>query len=409
MRVFFALVLSALSLMAEFEVSGHLDLDSQLYLSAPDSKHKNNFTAKQTLDLKYFHDDLSIYAKLYAQEDYYDFTTNDDNKRTFARVDELFLKYEFTNDALYVGKSIKFWGALELRNIVDGFNPDDFRSDMFDADKLGVWNLTYSHYTDAGEFSLILKVHEQEQKMPGFPYVYYFLPENVSYRDTLNTSDGEYRPSVYLMYSGSTDTEYALDYAFIYENGYDSQRYFTTNATPITAPTKFELNAVVVNKFMTYNTLVIDSTLIKLEALYAKVDENKYVGDYSHLAFGVEHSLDDFENGATLGLIAEYYSYQTYDSKKYSDLELFETMQNDIFLGARYTFNNDSDTAIVGGVVADLEYNEETYYAQFESRVFDEYKIAFDYYYINPSTTDKTAYALLGKHQRVALNVAWHF
>ena len=410
MRTLLGLLLSALSLMAEFEVSGHLDLNSQLYLTAPESKHSNNFTTQQTLELKYSHEDLSVYARVYAQEDYYDLATDEENKRTFARIDELFLKYEFTDDALYVGKSIKFWGALELRNIVDGFNPDDFRSDMFDPDKLGVWNLTYSHYTDSGEFSLIIKLHEQEQKMPGFPYVYYFLPENVAYRETLQTSDGEFRPSLYLMYSGSTNTEYALDYAFIYENGYDSQRYFTTNATvssPI--PTKFELNAVLVNKFMTYNTLVIDSTLIKLEALYADVEENRYVGDYSHIAFGVEHSLDDFENGATLGLIAEYYSYQTYDRDKYSDLELFETMQNDIFLGARYTFNNDSDTAIVGGVVADFEYNEETYYAQFESRVFDDYKVAFDYYYINPSTTTNTAYALLGEHQRVALNIAWHF
>jgi hypothetical protein len=160
---------------------------------------------------------------------------------------------------------------------------------------------------------------------------------------------------------------------------------------------------------MTYNTLVIDATLIKLEALYAKVDGDGTVGDYSHIALGVEHSLEDFDNGATLGLIAEYYRYDTYEDDKYNDLELFETMQNDIFIGARYTFNNENDSSIVGGVVADTEYNEQTYYAEFESRMFDSFKISMDYYNINPSKDTLTAYALLGKHQRVGLNIAWHF
>ena len=160
---------------------------------------------------------------------------------------------------------------------------------------------------------------------------------------------------------------------------------------------------------MTYNTLVIGSTLIKLEALYTVVDDKEPISDYSHLAFGIEHSLEDLENGATLGLIAEYYNYTTYEGAKYNDLQLFEAMQDDVFLGARYTLNNEDDSAIVGGIIHDFEYDEQTYYAEFESRIFEDFKLQIDYYYIEPSKVANTAYALLGRHQRIGINIAYYF
>jgi len=418
MRTLFLPLLASTLAFAEFDVSGHLDLDSQVYLTRPESKNANSFTAKQILEFTYTHDDLTVFSKLYAQEAYYDFTTESEKtERTFARLDELYAKYDFENDALKVGKTIEFWGSLELRNIVDGFNPKEFRDDLFASNKLGVWNMAYSHYTESGELSLIVKLDEQEQKMAAFPYVYYFFPEFVTYDGTLKTQDGVNRPSVYLKYSGSTDTEYALDYAVIFENGYDSLRYFSTdtpenlapNSPTVGYPTSFEQNAFIVNKIMTYNTLVVDTTLFKLEALYAKVDEDKNVGDYSHIALGVEHTLENFYESGSLGLIAEYYRFDTYEDDKYNDLELFETMQDDLFIGARYSFNNANDSSLVGGGIFDLEYDEQVYYMKFDSRFAESFKIAVDYYYIVPSTTELTAYAFLGTHQRVAVNLAYYF
>ena len=412
-----ALSLVALSrLSADIELSGHFDLNTEAFPTRPDTKNKNAITATQTLEINYERDALTLFSKLYAQEAYYDITDDQKTERTFARVDELYAKYDFDYDSIKVGKSIEFWGALELRNIVDGFNPTELRNDLFSNDKLGVYNIAYSHYTDSGELSLITKVYEQEQKMAAYPYVYNFFPAFVNYDGTLKTEESSYRPSFFLKYSGSTETEYALDYAIIYENGYDSQRYFTTQ-TPshlqpgvdFGKPTKFIQEAYIVNKIMTYDTLVVDTTLFKLEALYAKVDDNAYVGDYSHIALGVEHTLENFYESAALGLIAEYYRYDTYEDDKYNDKQLFETMQNDLFLGVRYSFNNENDTSIVGGGIFDLEYDEQAYYLSYESRVGESFKVAFDYNLIIPSTTDLTAYALLKKHQRLALNIAYHF
>ena len=256
--------------------------------------------------------------------------------------------------------------------------------------------------------------------MAAEPYVYYFFPSFVSYDGTLETQESKNRPSIYLKYSGSTDTEYPIDYAFIYENGYDSQRYFST-ATPknlvaisptFGQPTSFIENAYLVNKFMTYDTMVVGSTLVKLEALYAKVDNNPVVGDYSHIGLGIEYTIENIYESHALGLLAEYYRYDTYESDKFSDLQLFETMQNDLFLGGRYTLNNAEDSSFVGGGIFDLEYDEQSYYLKFESRVAETFKLSCDYYYIVPSTKQlafPTAYQFLGKHQKLGINIAYYF
>ena len=160
---------------------------------------------------------------------------------------------------------------------------------------------------------------------------------------------------------------------------------------------------------MTYNTLVAGSTLVKLEALYTDVESGVMVGDYSHLALGFEHTFEDFESGSALGFIGEYYKYETYESDKFNDLQLYETMQDDLFIGLRYVLNDEDDTSIVGGVVADMEYNEQTYYAKFETRFAESIKLECDYYYVEPSKKTQTAYALLGRHQRVSINIGYYF
>ena len=408
-KYLFVLLVFCVSLLAEFEVSGYVGLNSQAYLTAKDAKHKDNFTAEQELEIKYFKDELSVYAKIYAQEDSYDLSDKK-NERSFVRLDELYLKYDFDNDMISAGKNIMFWGSLEVRNIVDGFNPQDFRTDLFGAQKLGVYNFSYSHFTDSGEISAIIKFDKPDQTMAASPYVYYFFPSFVSYDGKVKDNEADYRPSVFLKYSGSTDTEYALDYAFIYENGYDSQRYFLPDGPLNGSPVDFNQFAYITNKFMTYNTLVVGSTLIKLEALYAVVNNNAYVGDYSHVALGFEHTIENFmDSDAALGLITEYYRYDTYEDGKYGDLKLFETMQNDLFIGLRYSFNNANDSTIIGGVIADVEYDEQTYYMKAATRAFDSLKVEFNYYLIEPSTDTLTANALLGKHQRVSLDIAWYF
>lgn len=409
MKYLYLLCVSSL-LMSDITTQGHVDMQAQAYLTHPPEKHADNLTASAQLEFTYEKDDFEAVTKIYAQQDYYDLKeSSQHNDRSFIRIDELYGKYDFEDSQVTLGKSIRFWGALEVNNIVDGFNPDDFRSDLFSADKLGVWNLSYAYYTDSGELALIIKVDEQDQKMAAYPYVYYFFPSFVTYDKSLQTEKSKNRPSVYLKYSGSTDTEYALDYAFVLENGYDDQRYFTSDGPLVGTPVTFHTHAYLVNKAMTYNTLVVGSTLIKLEALYADVINDNIVSDYYHIGMGLEHTLNQFYKQADLGMITEYYRYETLDNTKFSDLELFETFQNDLFLGIRYSFNEGNDANIIGGVILDLDYDEQSYYMEYETRVAETFKLNLDYRYIQPSKDTLTAFNLMGLHQRISLKLGYYF
>jgi len=404
------LCLSISILFADIALQGHVELQSQAYLNHPQGKHSYNNTAFAQVEATYTNENLEAILKASAQGDYYDLKSEaEKNRRSFVRLDEAYVKYDFDDAQVMAGKSIRFWGALEVDNIVDGFNPDDFRSELFNMDKLGVYNAAYTYYTDTGELSFILKSGEPDQKMAAFPYVYYFFPANVNYDANLQSEKNRYRPTIYLSYSGSTDTQYALDYAFILQNGYDSQHYFTSDA-PITSPRPTFTNHVyLVNKAMSYNTLVVGSTLLKLEALYADVINDKTVSDYYHLGLGVEHTLTQVYKNADLGILCEYYKYHTLEDGKYTDLQLFETFQNDLFLGLRYSFNEGDDASIIGGVIADLDYAEQSYYIEYESRIAQTLKLNLDYRYIEPSQTTLTAFNLLGRHQRLSLKLGYYF
>jgi len=425
----------------EFSMQGHVNLIGQVYPQRPAGKHKANLTLSGELELQYSKDDTAIVGKIYAQGDSHDVKgSSQQNKRTFLRIDELFIKHDFEDDQIMFGQSIRFWGALEVNNLTDVFNPDDFRTDLFDRSKLGVMNLAYTHFTETGELSLIVKLSEPDRKMAGNPYVYYFFPDQVNladfnaslsgqadlnYNDSLNREVGK-RPSFFIKYSGSTDTEYAWDYSIIYENGYDSQRYYNYTAADDNKSVSIKENAYLVNKIMSYNTIVVGATLVKIEAVYTDVIKTdplssfqtsqgnvntKRLSDYLHIGLGLEHTLAQVYDDADLGLIAEYYRYETLQNGDdyFSDLDLFEVYQNDLFIGARYSFNKGNDASILTGVLLDLDYHEQVYSFEYESRIAELFKLKFSYYYINPSDTAVTAYRLLGKHERLSVNLGYYF
>ena len=233
--------------------------------------------------------------------------------------------------------------------------------------------------------------------------MYTIVRENENLDSKLESEKSLYRPTIYLKYSGSISKEYALDYAFIYQNGYDSQRYLTKSGN------NYKEHTYLVNKFMTYHTMVLDSTLYKLEFLYADVINNKTVSDYVHAAFGVEHTLEQLEDGTEIGIIGEYYYYDTLKNKQLSDIDLNQIFQNDLFLGLRYSLNDEANTSAVGGVVLDTQYDEQSYYVEYETRIYDTFKVKLDARYTEPSSSHNTAFAKQGRQHRLGFNISYHF
>ena len=388
-------------LYASVEVEGYLAQDSSFH-SKKDAKHDTSFLLEQNLKISYEKENISSFLNVFAQEDLSDFTSQADNDRTFLRLDEAYVTYENEDNKILFGKSIRFWGALELSNIVDVFNIEDKRNSPFQSDKIGAYNLELSHYYENSEVSFIVKLYEQNNTLAASSYYYSFLKDNESLSSNLLSKHSKTRPGIYIKYSGSMEN-YALDYAFIYQNAYDSQRYLSKIFN------KYYENIYLVNKYLTYNTLVLGSSLIKMELVYTDVIDDKNVSDYIHSAFGIEHSLESFDNGSELSLLAEYYYYKTLNKQKLNDISLGQIFQNDLFLGLRYALNDISNSSALGGVIIDKEYKEETYYVEMQTRLNDMFKIKAELNYIKASKNSNTIYAQSGSSKSLNFNISYHF
>ena len=126
---------------------------------------------------------------------------------------------------------------------------------------------------------------------------------------------------------------------------------------------------------------------------------------------GIEHTLEQLYRGWDLGLISEYYLYKITDKDKFDDLRLFQTFQNDLFVGFRLSFNDVASSEIVGGGIFDLEYDGEySLFAEFKTRVFDRFTVSADIRKIVPNTENiPTVYQLVEDHLRITLNVKYNF
>jgi len=168
-----------------------------------------------------------------------------------------------------------------------------------------------------------------------------------------------------------------LDYALIYQNGYDEQRYLAPKGASLYQ------NAYLVNKVMGYATLVKGETIYKTELAYTKSDDKK-VSDYAQYSVGVEHTLYGVWGKSDLGLLAEYYKYDTKDNTKLGAKEFGNLFQDDVALGFRLTLNDSSDSDVLGGVSIDQDNHEKIVFVEYNTRLFEKYKFGLSYQHLEP-------------------------
>ena len=367
------------------EYKGNLGIEYDYFSHDLFAKRDNAFAFRGEFEVKKELGDTQLKANIKGLWD------KDDHNRRYIDIQELYYKYNFENSELLIGKNILFWGALEVYNLVDVFNTKDILDDPFDYDqKLGAWNLSWTRFFENSELSFILKLKEEDQKMQESDSVFNFLP--LPYDDRLKTEYNN-RPSFFVKYSGSGE-EVQLDYALIYEAGYDQQRYFTYDNG------KLHQQAYWVNKLMGYATLILADTIYKAEAAYAVSDDVK-VSDYLHTGVGLEHTFYGILEKKDLGILAEYYHYEQFNDTKFSVKELGQLFQNDLYLGGRFSFNDTASSEILAGVDLDLDKSEKIYFIKYDTRVLDKFKIQLQYQHLSP--THDSLFSKID-HAKVALS-----
>jgi len=368
------LIFSLLSsfLIAEgIEYKGNIGFESSYYEHDITGKRDKQNALRAELELKQKIDSGQFVFNGKAIVD-----VKDKNRRYFDATD-LYYKHEFENSDLLIGRNTRFWGAMEFYNHTDVFNSKDLRDNPFDYDsKIGANNIAYTQYFENSELSVIVKVHEERQRVQDLESVNRFVP--AIYDDALETQESRDRPTVYLKYSGSGD-EVQLDYSFIYQNGYDEQRYLA----PVAG--KLKQHAYLVDKVMGYATLVSGETIYKTELAYTKSKEEK-VSDYAQISLGVEHTLYGVLGKSDLGLLAEYYKYKEEDKSKLGAKEFGNLFADDVTLGFRLTLNDSADSDILGGVAVDRDNSEKIMFVEYNTRLVEKYKLKLFYQHLTPSS-----------------------
>ena len=362
-------LLSSMLLADGFDYKGNIGIESSYAKHDIEGKRDSQNALRLELELKQKTQNGQFVFNGKAIVD------NDDEERHYFDATDLYYKHEFENSDLLIGRNTRFWGAMEFYNHTDNFNTKDWLDNPFDYDaKLGANNIAYTQYFDNSEFSIITKVHETGQKVQDKKSVNSFLPS--IYSDELVTQKGENRPTVYLKYSASAD-DIQLDYSFIYQNGYDEQRYFL----PVGA--ELRQHAYLVDKVMGYATLVNGETIYKTELAYTKSDDDK-VSDYAQFSAGVEHTLYGVWGKSDLGLLAEYYSYEARDDAKLGAKEFGNLFADDVTLGFRLSVNDSADSDVLAGVAIDRENKEKLIFAEYNTRLVEKYKLKLSYQHLAP-------------------------
>ena len=319
---------------------------------------------------------------------------NDKNRR-YVNLNDLYYKYEFENSDLLIGRNTRFWGAMEFYNHTDAFNTKDWRDNPFDYDaKIGSNNIAYTQYFENSELALIAKIGQERQRVQDAKSVNNFMPP--IYNDSLVTQKDKNRPTVYLKYTGSAE-ETQFDYALIYQNGYDEQRYLAPKGASL------HQNAYLVNKVMGYATLVSGETIYKTELAYTKSDD-KLVSDYAQYSVGVEHTLYGVWGKSDLGVLAEYYKYDEQESAKLGAKDFGNLFQNDLTLGFRLSVNDSSDSDVLGGVSIDQDNQEKLIFVEYNTRFLEKYKLGLSYQHLEPKSG-----SIFKELDSAKIEVAYHF
>jgi len=384
------------SLLFSFDFQGYVGVEYRAFENDNTLKRESSRALEAKLELKKSESEYSFYMNSEFLKD------KDENSRSYARVNELYLTKHFENSDFSLGRRIYFMGALEVLNPVDVISRQNFERDLLDDRyRIGTYMALYEHYLDSMQVSFMSYGSERADEFGDIysPYNVFSFPLS----NDIESQKNDKRASFMLKVQGTLDEEYALDYAFGLIRGYDTQRTFTQ---------ELKQKQWLATTAFIYNTLAYENSLLKLEAKLSDIDKNSeaQMDDHLYVGVGVEHTLAAIYKSMDVGLLLEYYNWITLKEKYSTPDKLMVLMQNDLFVGLRIALNNASSTEIVGGAIFDIDdSSEQSYYAQIKSRIFDTFMVDLDVRHLNPSDSRQTLMALMGEHSRFTLNLRYYF
>ena len=295
-----------------------------------------------------------------------------DDERSHFDLRELNYSQRFSNFDLLIGNAQIFWGVAESRNVVDVINQFDEVENSDETDKLGQPLIRFGKFTDIGRFEVYYLPYFRERTFPG--------------------GDGRQRgPLTVDLDNAEYDEgreEWAGDFALRYQHQIDQFdigiHVFTGTArAPFLKSNGEGTSHIPIYQKLTQGGVDIqrtwDAWLLKLEVVIADQSGDNFTSN----VFGLEYTFFDFSNsGIDIGILFEGL-YDNRDENKTAST-LFE---NDIFVGARFTWNDFQESELLLGAIIDWKTGSMFSSIEYERRIGEnmKFEVEAQYFLANDS------------------------
>lgn len=330
-----------------------------------------------------------------------------DDERSHGDIRELSWLYYQDTWELKAGISKVFWGVTESAHRVDIINQTDAVESPDGEKKLGQPMIHFASIREWGVLNAFVLPYFRERNFEGIDG---YLGPDI----TINSDNPLYQSS-----REEKHTDIALRYTHTLDIWDLGLSYFQgTDREPLLLPTmtgnEFSLTPFYaqVQQSGVDIQATISQWLWKLEATHKRYRDSGALNstlltprkDITSLTAGFEYTHVGIAGSAMdLGFLTEYH-YNDQDSDQKTD-----PLQNDVFIGARLTFNDIQNTALLAGWIQDLDSSNSTMaFIEASRRLQDNWVITLDgRLFANKEPTDPLTF--LNRADHVTLQAAYYF
>lgn len=322
----------------EGELSGYISFDTRLFASSPKYANQDDHSASVAIEPQYYVD-WADGAQRLAFRPFARYDTSDD-ERSHVDIRELYWRMDYNDFVIKLGVDVVFWGVAESQHLIDIINQTDFVENIDGEDKLGQPMLNVDYLTNWGTWRAYILPYFRERTFPG-------EEGRLRINPYVDTDNAQYE---------SGDEEKHVDFALRWSHFFGDwdvglAHFSGTSRTPVFIPDNAGGQARLSPLYLQIEQTSVDiqatkgAWLWKLEALYNDNRLEDYfaaVGGFEYTWFGAVNEVAD------LGWLLEYH----FDER---DRRALTPLQEDLFLGVRYTGNDIAGTRLLAGVVVDTQ------------------------------------------------------
>ena len=377
---------------ASAEFSGNVAIETQYYSESAqfDDQFDDNVTLsfKPKWDGEWNDGDDLWSLEFFLRAD------DKDGGRQHADVREALWLHVDGDNEWRVGINTMFWGVTESQHLVDVINQIDLVEGIDGEEKLGQSMLHLKRYQDWGVVDFLI--------LPGFRERT-FQEKQGRLRTPLvvDTDQAQYE---------SSDEDKHVDYSLRFSETYGDldlglSWFKGTSRDPLLLPAFDDAgNPLLIPFYEQMTQFGVDAQLIyeawiwRLEFIRREAESN----DYSAYTAGFEYTFYAImESAVDLGMLLEYSA----DDRPKDEAGAFD---NDVFLGARFAFNDAQSSEILAGFVIDADNQSRSFRVEGNRRFGESWKGTLELQTFS-DIDDEDVLAVFENDDFVLLEMAYYF